>query len=490
MPPISSKGGAVAGAGTVPMSPGSIAMPPDAFKSLFGSSHPNVTTPTLVGGQDPNDVLKEMFKPIDPNIIERAITPVPSGHAAELPPSMTTPVEGFQPYPMNREQVVGAGNARARGIGNAITGVANAIGQVTVAKQQRDQRTLAGSTTRLIQAQQAIDQANEAMTDPNLSPEARKGLEGSIEKNTNVMNDILADDKTRKGIEKGYNISFTDPSKNQTPEHGAVQQGIAEAKKSYAEQFTSKMPQGVSPPQIAQQRLQIAQAQQAAQTASAKATLSYMATMQRLGVAMDITKLKELGENGRKTAELNLKWEMQTRALKTAGELMNFRFKKEFELVGARADAAVTAAEDIWDYKNADKGVIKAKWEASDVKYANAISAGSNAVDSILNNMSLNKAIIDADPVMKKKFEDALKTAQESVLQLTAQREANRKNMKDMFGPKFIGDPGEDGEEGEGGEAKGTTLDMNDIGTYQKEASDIINDITQSGDVNMFGSPF
>lgn len=250
-------------------------------------------------GLDIGALVKILSQGVDPKALSAGTSPVPVGHQLSMPSSMTAPIPQFQNAPMNNKQVIGKGNARAQGIGNAVTGVLNAIGSVTTAKAQQKQRQIAGVTTRLLQAQQAVDQATLTLKDDPNNADAKE----AVQKNKQVMNDILADDKMRKAIEKGFDISFTDPSKNKTEEHAAVQKGIADAKKeaqtpSYADQFGSKMPtqMGVNP--MAAQRLQILMQQNQAMQKMAATMLPKILTaqnsMERTKYIQSMTNMRQM----------------------------------------------------------------------------------------------------------------------------------------------------------------------------------------------------
>jgi hypothetical protein len=295
--PRPSKGGS-----TVPQIPGEA----QSVMSLFGSNRPNVVGPGAVpqggGASDSNasdnkDVAMEMIRSysgsIDPSILRAGLTPVPTGPSTSVvPPSLTRPVGDFKERPMNTQPVVGAGNARARGIGNAITGLTNAVGQVVHAKKQLDQDKLSVSTQRLLQSQQAINQANQFLQDPNIDPSRKQALMDSVTKNQKIMNTMLDDPKLRKDLEKGLNISFTDPSKNQTDQHNAVQEGI----KSMQEQFAEQMPQTVGPDPMATFRMQEAIREQ---TAGQKLLQSVIPRILSAKDAMERTKLVQFREDKR-----------------------------------------------------------------------------------------------------------------------------------------------------------------------------------------------
>ena len=199
-----------------------------------------------------SDFIKSLASPIDPNLIQQAYTPVPSGHDMQLPPEMQTPLAPARQTPFDERGVVGKKAARSQGIENAFIGVSNAVGSVTRGLAERNRQKTSQATTRLMDAQHQIDVATQALK--TAAPEQQKALQDSISRNKYIMNTILGDDKMRKSIEKGLQISFTDPSKNKTDDHTAVAQG----RQAFADQFAEKMPQVMQQDPMAQQKLSLA----------------------------------------------------------------------------------------------------------------------------------------------------------------------------------------------------------------------------------------
>ncbi len=234
--------------GTVPSAPSGGVAGPDIL---------NLLQSTLGGQQH----LAELAK--------AAATPIPGGHSGQLPLSMNPTPSVAPQAPLDNRQVVGRGNARAQGIGNAITGVMNAISGVSTAVDNKKKLEVASATQTLLTSQQAVDQAKQILqSDPN-----NQAAKDAIEHNMNIMNGILANDKTRKAIAKGMQIDFTDPSANKTLEHDGVAQGKEMAKKSlsYAEQFQEKTPTTMQPNVQAQAQYQAAMKEQEFQTKAMQA---------------------------------------------------------------------------------------------------------------------------------------------------------------------------------------------------------------------------
>jgi len=134
--------------------------------------------------------------------------------------------------PLNERPVVGAGNARARGIGNTVTAVMNGLGRVVTAEAQNKQNQIRDSATKVITSQQAIDEAQQqldmAMQSGDTATVAK--MKDVIQQNTQARDGVFADPKMRKALVKGFNFNYVDPTQNKTTEHAAVQEAIKGAK--------------------------------------------------------------------------------------------------------------------------------------------------------------------------------------------------------------------------------------------------------------------
>jgi hypothetical protein len=165
--------------------------------------------------------------------VKAANQPIAGGH--QLPGSANLPGNpNHQFYDYDTHPVVGHHNATMRGIVNLSKGVSNLIGSVDAAVAQKKTQRLAVNIERLMGAVNSTDQAKQALqNDPN-NPAAQEQLK----KAQAIQDEILSDAKVRKDIAKAYNINFTDPSKNNTPEHAALKQ----ATDSYSQQFQRQLP--------------------------------------------------------------------------------------------------------------------------------------------------------------------------------------------------------------------------------------------------------
>lgn len=185
---------------------------------------------------------------------KEAMTPI-AGTGPGTSPSIGIPqVHPYQPVPYNEYPTVGARATKAKNIGNAITAAANVVGQYEEKHEVEQQRVLAVDIERLFQAQDGVKQAQQVLqSDPN-----NANAKSTIEKNNQIIDALLSDPKKRKSISKALDISFTDPSKNDQMEHGALKK----ATDSYSQQFEKQTPSQMQPNIVAQQKLALAQAQQ------------------------------------------------------------------------------------------------------------------------------------------------------------------------------------------------------------------------------------
>ena len=174
---------------------------------------------------------------------QAATVPISGGHVA--PTQVNSPSAGhtYQQFGMDERQVTGKHQATMQGLANLSKSVANVVGQVTQMQDQKKTQALSVNIEHLMTAISSSDQAKQVLAqDPN-NAEAK----AQLQKAEAIQNEVLGDDKNRKAIAKAYNINFTDPSKNNTPEHAALKQ----ATDSYAKQFQDKIPSQMAPNQQA-----------------------------------------------------------------------------------------------------------------------------------------------------------------------------------------------------------------------------------------------
>lgn len=159
-------------------------------------------------------------------------------------PSQTVPVHQSNPrLPQKSElqdhqrvgpitgQVADVKRARRE---NAVGGVVNSLNQFTRQFEQKHIENVTHDVNTLMNAQQQIDNANAVLQNPSSSEQDKKNAQGVMDQNKKISERMLSDPKTRKTMQKAFDISFTDPEKNNTPEVKAMQ--AAKAKFDSAKQ--------------------------------------------------------------------------------------------------------------------------------------------------------------------------------------------------------------------------------------------------------------
>ena len=177
---------------------------------------------------------------------KEAATPIAGGHSQNIPTSLQhqAPMQAGM-APLNNSPVVGKGNAKARGIGNAITGGLNAISGIVTAEANKKQAKVADAASIVFEAQKNIDDAQAQLRiDPN--NQAAKDI---IKQNQDRMSHL--DPKMQKAILKGMQVDYTNPQKNKTSDHEAVAKAKADFQAKFADRVASGMPQGMAPNQQA-----------------------------------------------------------------------------------------------------------------------------------------------------------------------------------------------------------------------------------------------
>lgn len=323
------------------------------------------------------ELIKNISTPISPELVRNATTPVAGPHSGQVPSSLQTPVPSHQNMPFNNNPVVGRKNGRLQGIGNAITGATNAIGAVVSAEAQVKQDHIKDGATKVIMAQQGIDEAKQAHDAAIASGDAAAASKAQemIQKNTQARDSIFADPKMRKALAKGFDISYTDPSSNKTEEHAAVQAAMKQAKtlqeKKQIQQdaqnkqnqeaataagaaYEKAQPQGMAPNQQALGQLSVAQAQQKANQETLKSYLTYKGAAMRANATVTAAQIHAQGAAMMEQTRLANQQNMLAQRFQQQEKLQSIHFNDELKLIGARAATARENAMDIYRDKEAD----------------------------------------------------------------------------------------------------------------------------------------
>jgi len=294
------------------------------------------TTPQSAGGGgfDIASLIQNISTPIPQGLMQAATPSVSGGHAMQVPSSLQQPIGPHQDRPMDTRRVVGAKAAKLQGIGNAITGATNAIGAVVTKEAQIKQNQIKDSATKVIQAQQAIDEAKQLHDSAIATGDAATASKAQemIQKNTQARDAIFADPKMRKALVKGFNISYTDPASNKTEEHTAVMAAMKDAKnwqekrqkmQEYQQQqnqaagsaageaFAKGQPQGMAANVLAQQQVAAIQNQNKERLETVKALGPLWVEKMRAEGNLNVAEVNKAADLRKAAIEANSKIDVQ-----------------------------------------------------------------------------------------------------------------------------------------------------------------------------------
>ena len=313
-------------------------------------------------GLDPSKLLAEIFSKNQGDLAKAAsaaATPIPGGHATDLPLSMDPTPRPDKFGQLNHQPTVGAGNARAQGIGNSVIAVTNLLAGTKNALDNKKKLEVASATQQLLTAQQAYDQSAQLYKANPQNADAK----AAMERNKNIMNGILGNEKLRKSIAKGMNIDFTDPQSNNTLEHKGVEQGKQMAKEhiDYAEQFNKQTPQVMVPNQQAIEAYKAKLEEQKLNTETMRAFIPMINQMMRSQDSqanrenrLDTAKIREAGENARAVAKSEDSWNRLNAQIQSRAQQMKTQFGYKMAEIGAEGSKELAVFKAKMQAKEAD----------------------------------------------------------------------------------------------------------------------------------------
>jgi len=300
------------------------------------------------------DAMKAFFEGLSPTTtqadIRAAMTPV-----AQKAPTQVPGYYGFRtpnPPPVNidRSERVGAAAARSQGIGNAISATVGALAQFKATRDQRKQEADATKVSRLVEAQNALQQAQQTFQTTSANDPAHAQAQKAISDNNNIIQGMFQDPKFVKTIEKGFQISMTDPSQNKTPEHGIVQRGLDMFRQKSGQQvspqeaqrrFQTAQPTVFGPNVQAQQNLQMKQMEDAARAQMAKDRIDWMKSQQTVSAAQ----IRAYGEIQKANIDADSKW--NTQMLKYGQDMDVAAYDRDTKLMVEAARSKTTRGDDL-----------------------------------------------------------------------------------------------------------------------------------------------
>jgi len=228
------------------------------------------------GGQDPISALLGQALSISNQDIQQALAPTMQRGPIQMPSYFTTPRKEVLPAAqLDHRETVGAGNARAQGIGNSISAGVRTLSNFIAKRDNQKQMAEATKVQRFLSSQYEMDQADLILKS---DPKNQQALQAKQQAQTIMAGMFQGPDgaKFTKTLEKGFDISLTDPSLNKTEHHSIVQKGIDLFKKQHqqapppnaqqaqqmVQKFSASQPKQLGPDPRAMQLFQYRMAQQ------------------------------------------------------------------------------------------------------------------------------------------------------------------------------------------------------------------------------------
>jgi hypothetical protein len=374
------------------------------------------SVPSQSGGAtvNPAQVLQQVLAQNSQELSKYALaaaTPIPGGSQGSFPSVLAQPPKEDQPGQLDHREVVGAGNARAQGIGNSVIATLNTIAKVNTTLDNKKKVEIASSTQQLLQAQAAANQAKQLLeNDPN-NAQAKE----QVQHNEQIMGTILTG-KHGKDIMKGFNIDYTNPESNKTIQHDAVADGKKRAEAA-TQAFNKGTPQTMAPNTQAQ-------ALYAAKAAEAKSNVETMramvplisAQMRREGVAetnqtrISAAAMREIGENARAFQKSQDAFTMEVDRFKHQDQLEQTKFSHTMAEIGQRAALELSNFRQQMLAKGTDPVTLNKDYEEHQRKGTAEISMMSGnivAMEQAKAALIQNKATQDQVDSVTKQIQEA-----------------------------------------------------------------------------------
>jgi hypothetical protein len=118
---------------------------------------------------------------------------------------------------------------------NTLSSISNTISGFTNARKAEKFENLKTEISTVMKAQQQVDNANVILQNPNASEQDKKMAQMVLDSNKKVIQSKLdpgVNKKTAKDIQKAFDVSFTDPEKNNTDEVKAMQAAHKETQRA------------------------------------------------------------------------------------------------------------------------------------------------------------------------------------------------------------------------------------------------------------------
>jgi len=169
----------------------------------------------------------------------------------------------------NRPMGPTLGDKKRAAIKNDFASIGNALGKAVQGYEQRKQDTLKDQIVDVMKAKQQVANANSVLQMPGATQEQKDLANKVLAANTKRIQDLMTE-KNAKQMAKAFDISYSDPDQNKTPEVAA---GIAAHKEVQAAgPYTADNPQEAAVAKLAQGDHIDVQNPKSAQPANPRAT--------------------------------------------------------------------------------------------------------------------------------------------------------------------------------------------------------------------------
>lgn len=140
--------------------------------------------------------------------------------------------------------------------------IGNMVNTARKNSEAQKARTLSVDIERIYQSQEGIMQAKEILENPSSSPQDKQKAQSQLQQDQQIINDLLADPKKRKEIEKAFDVKLVGEDKNagtwQRKAGDIAAKNYAKTQKSdsYYDQLEKQLPQIMKQSQMSQQAQQ------------------------------------------------------------------------------------------------------------------------------------------------------------------------------------------------------------------------------------------
>lgn len=336
--------------------------------------------------------------------IQEALSPTLSGVPTQMPAYFTEPrKQMLPPAQMDRTPVIGAGNARAQGIGNAISASVRAVSNYVAHRDQTKQLAEATRVQQLLTAQAGVDQAQQVLqSDPN-----NAAAKESLTHNQAIVQGLFQDPKFVNTVQKGFQISLTDPSQNKTEHHSIVQQGLNLFRKQTQQAFSQQqaqqmyqkwegsLPKELAPNQFAMARLQMQMQQRQDYYQVLKSVLPAVIR----GKAMTDAKTIEGINNLQKQQAANQEWDRRNNIVQTQlYARLDYQQRQRFAALDHENALMIQRERTRMKDEASDPSKVLKASDESGRSWANAIAGMQTQLDQAKQALVTYQANKNADP--------------------------------------------------------------------------------------------